>query len=83
MGGPAFLIYGDFDPARTPAAAPPPSLLGKIFGKGAPAVKRHACPDGRALLEFPADAFAGALAADYRNFLAARFTDPWPATADD
>jgi hypothetical protein len=81
MGGTAFLIYGDFDPARAAAAAPPPSVLGRIFGKSAPTVKRHAYPDGRALLEFPADAFAGALAADYRNFLRRHFTDPWPATA--
>ena len=80
MGGTAFLIHGDFDPARATAKAPTPSLLGRLLGRGSAGISRSTFPDGRALLEFSAGGFASALVDDYRSFMLGYFPEPWPAT---
>jgi hypothetical protein len=80
MGGSAFLIHGEFDADRAAQAAAPPSFFDRLRGRQAPALSTTRLPNGRSLLQFPPDAIAQALAADYLAFVRERLTPPSPAS---
>src|SRR5688572_9662540 len=80
MGGSAFLIHGEFDADRAARTAPPPSFFDRLRGRQAPALSTTRLPNGRSLLQFPPDAIARALAADYVAFVEQRLTPPSPAS---
>jgi hypothetical protein len=80
MGGSAFLIYGELDAGRAAAAVPAPSFFNRLRGRQAPSVSETRFPNGRSLLEFPADAIGQPLARDYHAFVRDRVTNPSPAS---
>jgi hypothetical protein len=80
MGGSAFLIVGEFDAVRAAAAAPPRSFFDRLRNRAAPAVSSTQFPNGRRLLEFPADAIQGPLARDYLTFIHGRLVAPTAAS---
>jgi hypothetical protein len=81
MGGSAFLIHGSFDAERAVAAAKPTSLFGRLWARKSPSVSVVEfsvveLPNGRRLLEFPADAIRRPLARNYVEFVRSRLPAP-------
>jgi len=80
MGGSAFMIYGEFDAVGAAAAAPRRTILDRLRNRQPPSVSTTRFPNGRSLLQFPANAIQDPLARNYLTFVNERLAAPSAAS---